>query len=113
VYRFTHSLYYANAAKLQDEVLMLTRPSASVADVWRVCVDFTAIDDVDFTGGATLYDVASALRERKIELVLANVSEHVRTELDRSGVTAVVGPGAYLGDLTEARRPFEPGRSSA
>jgi high affinity sulfate transporter 1 len=109
VYRFTHSLYYANAAKFQDEVVMLTR--ANGATVKRLCVDFTAIDDVDYTGGATLYAVAGTLHERGIELLLANVSTHVREELDRSGVTGVIGADAYLSDLTEARRQFEPGRS--
>jgi anti-anti-sigma regulatory factor len=65
-------------------------------------VDFTAIDDVDFTGGTTLVAVARTLRDRGIELVFADVSEHVRAELDRSGVTDAVGPGAYLDDLSAA-----------
>jgi MFS superfamily sulfate permease-like transporter len=101
VYRFTHGLYYANAKKFQSEVLMLTRPGAQ--PVRRLCVDFTAIDDVDYTGGAALRQVAQTLRDRKVRLLFANVSQHVRQELDRSGVTSLVGNDAYLNDLTEAR----------
>jgi MFS superfamily sulfate permease-like transporter len=68
-----------------------------------LCVDCTAIDDVDFTGGATLCQVAEKLRGGHARLFLANVSDHVRMELDRSGVTTIVGKDAYLSDLTEAR----------
>jgi SulP family sulfate permease len=97
IYRFTHSLYYANAQKFQDEVLELTRPSATRTR-W-LCVDGAAIDDVDYTAGAMLAQVASTLRGRKVRLVFADVSAHVRRELDRSGVTDLVGTDAYLDDL--------------
>ncbi|MBV9326455.1 MAG: SulP family inorganic anion transporter [Chloroflexi bacterium] len=102
MYRFTHSLYYANSQKFFDEVLDLTRPGG--AAVRCLCVDCTAIDDVDFTGGAMLRQVAIELRGRVVRLLFANVSEHVRQELDRSGVTGVVGNNAYLSDLTEASK---------
>ena len=102
MYRFTHSLYYANSQKFFDEVLDLTRPRG--AAVRCLCVDCTAIDDVDFTGGAMLRQVAIELRGRVVRLLFANVSEHVRQELDRSGVTGVVGNNAYLSDLTEASK---------
>jgi MFS superfamily sulfate permease-like transporter len=105
VYRFTHGLYYANAQKFQDEVLELTRPWTPPLRV--LCVDGTAIDDVDYTGGATLCQIANILRERKIELVFTSLTEHVRQELDRSGVTAIVGRDAYISDLIEARKVFE------
>ncbi len=105
VYRFTHSLYYANAQKFQDEVLALTRSDTPPLD--RVCVDGTAIDDVDFTGGAAVCQVAETLRARKIRLLFANLSEHVRAEFDRSGVTNLVGNDAYLNDLTEAGKSFD------
>jgi high affinity sulfate transporter 1 len=106
IYRFTHSLYYANEQKFQDETLELTRPGD--VPVHCLCVDFTAIDDVDFTGGATLLRVARTLKERQVRLLLANVSDHVRGQLDRSGVTSVVGNDAYLSDLAEAATKCDP-----
>jgi sulfate permease, SulP family len=66
-----------------------------------LCVDGAAIDDVDFTGGVTLAQVADTLRRRGVRLVFASVSDHVREELDRSGVTALVGAGAYFIDLEQ------------
>ena len=36
-------------------------------------------------------------------LVFADVSDHVRVELDRSSVTELIGTDAYFEDLEEAR----------
>ena len=102
IYRFTHSLYYANSQKFLDEVLQLTRPGEPA--VRCVCVDCTAIDDVDFTAGGMLRQVAGELHGRGVRLVFANVSDTVREELDRSGVTSVVGSAAYLEDLAQASK---------
>jgi high affinity sulfate transporter 1 len=105
IYRFTHDLYYANAQKLLDEALELAKPGA--VPVRWLCVDGAAIDDVDFTGGLTLVQVANALRQRHVRLVFASVADHVRGELDRSGVTELVGADAYFVDLEQARREFQ------
>jgi sulfate permease, SulP family len=100
IYRFTHSLYYANAQRFQDEALALTMPAA-VPTHW-FCVDGAAIDDVDFTAGTILVSVARTLRERNVRMIFAAVSDHVREELDRSGVTELVGRSAYFDDLEQA-----------
>ena len=56
VYRFGVGLFYANAERLSDEVLGLV----DVADPPRWFVlDADAIDDVDYTGGKTLLELAS------------------------------------------------------
>jgi MFS superfamily sulfate permease-like transporter len=104
IYRFTHSLYYANAQRFQDEALELTRPDG-VQTRW-FCVDGAAIDDVDFTAGAMLRSVARTLGERNVRLVFAEMSEHVRGELDRSGVTELVGQDAYFETLGKAGEEF-------
>ncbi len=105
IYRFTHSLYYANAQKFVDETLELTKPT-TVPTRW-LCVDCAAIDDVDFTAGAMLTQVTHSLQERNVRLVLANVTEHVRAELDRSGITHLVGTNAYFVDLEEVLGTFQ------
>jgi sulfate permease, SulP family len=104
IYRFTHSLYYANAQRFQDEALALTRPS-EVAARW-LCADFVAIDDVDFSAGAMLAQVASLLQDRNVKLVFADASDHVRHQLDRSGVTEIVGNNAYFADLGQVVTTF-------
>ena len=51
VYRFAGSLYYANASYFFDEVSAF----ATSADPPRViCIDATAIPDVDYSGGETI-----------------------------------------------------------
>jgi len=100
VYRFTHSLYYANTQRFQDEALELTRPDG-VQTRW-FCVDGAAIDDVDFTAGAMLGSVARTLRQQNIRMVFVEVNDHVRRQLDRSGVTEVVGSDAYFETLEQA-----------
>jgi high affinity sulfate transporter 1 len=104
IYRFTHSLYYANAQRFQDEALQLTEPDG-VQTRW-FCVDGAAIDDVDFTAGAMLRSVARTLRERNVRLVFAELSDHVRRELDRSGVTELVGEDACFDTLGKAGEEF-------
>jgi high affinity sulfate transporter 1 len=104
IYRFTHSLYYANAQRFQDEALGLTRPDG-VQTHW-FCVDGAAIDDVDFTAGAMMRSVARTLHERKVRLVFAETTAHVRQQLDRSGVTELVGVDAYFETLEQAREEF-------
>jgi MFS superfamily sulfate permease-like transporter len=100
IYRFTHSLYYANAQRFQDEALELTKPGR--AQTRWFCVDGAAIDDVDFTAGAMLGSVARTLRERHIRMVFAELNIHVRRQLDRSGVTDIVGNDAYFESLEQA-----------
>jgi len=51
VYRFTHSLYYANVQQLADEVASLVA-NAKPPLRW-LCLDASAIDDIDFTAAET------------------------------------------------------------
>ena len=51
VYRFNHSMYYANAEQLAEQVLALAKWGRPVS--W-LCIDLLAVDDVDFSAAATL-----------------------------------------------------------
>jgi len=93
VYRFNHSLYYANTEKFSEEILALI--NTSDPPVSWLCVDAAAIDEVDWSGGATLRQVYGQLKERGIRLVFAEVSADVRAELDRYEVTKLVGENAF------------------
>ncbi|WP_170416756.1 SulP family inorganic anion transporter [Ruegeria atlantica] len=105
IYRFSHSLYYANAQRLSDEVATITQDEDSVIE-W-FCIEASAIDDVDFTAGYTLRNVLELLQARNIKLVFLFVESHVRSELDRHGVTDLVGDDAFFAtgsDLVTAFR---------
>jgi high affinity sulfate transporter 1 len=94
VYRWGASLYFANAARFQEQVLALV-DSAGPRVSW-FCVDAAGIGDVDYTGGETLLETNAELKEQGVRLVFAGVYEGVRRELTRGGVTAAVGEDAFF-----------------
>ncbi len=105
VYRFTHGMYYANTQVLVEEIFVLIAKSPR-PPVW-LCIDVDAVDDVDFTAAATLRFLIDSLNERHIRLVFALVTDKVRAELDRSGITDLIGADAYfdaIGDVVDAYR---------
>ncbi len=105
VYRFTHSMYYANTDQLSGEVSLLAeeaRPRLS----W-FCIDANAVDDVDFSAAETLRSIAVFLRKRGIRLVLAGVSDNVRAELDRSRLTQLIGEDSYYATLTDVLSAYQ------
>jgi SulP family sulfate permease len=103
IYRFHHSMYYANAECFSQEVLGLVN-SAQPPLSW-FCIDMTAVDDIDFSAAATLRETYSLLKEKGVRLVLAEVEENIRLELDRSELTDLIGKDAFfetLGDVEAA-----------
>lgn len=102
VYRFGNSLYYANAHQLIGDV---TGMLAAPPPVTLFCLDCAAVGDVDFTAGAVLKQVHAQLSAHSARLVFAHVSDPVRRELDRYGISDLVGADAYYdspGDLLAA-----------
>jgi MFS superfamily sulfate permease-like transporter len=55
LYRFTHSMYYANVQLLSEEITYLTN-NAEPPLSW-FCIDASAIDDIDYTAAETLRSV--------------------------------------------------------
>ncbi len=103
IYRFHHSMYYANTELLSQEVLDLVN-SAQPPLSW-FCIDMTAVDDVDFSAAATVREIYKLLKEKGIRLVFAEVNEDIRHELDLSDVTDLVGIDAFfegIGDVEVA-----------
>ena len=84
VYRFGTSLYYANAAKLAEDIAMLAGHGAPLR--WLV-LDFAAIGDVDYTASTALTKAAEHLHQRQIRLVISSVLAPVRHQLDRYGIS--------------------------
>ena len=103
IYRFGTSLYYANASRLIDDVTALAAQGGPLR--WMV-IDFAAIGDVDFTAAAVLTRVIEHLRKRHIRLAVSSVLGPVREQLDRYGISAALGPGAYYDTPGEALEAF-------
>ena len=105
IYRFNHSMYYANADLFRTEVLGLTSdPRQHVA--W-FCLDGSAMDDVDFTAAATMREVYGLLKQRGTRLVLCRIQDKVRVELDRSRITALVGAQYIFNAVHELEAAYE------
>jgi SulP family sulfate permease len=103
VYRFGTSLYFANASKLASDLTALTHHGDSLT--W-LCLDGAAIGDVDYSAAAVLTRVHQDLRHAGIRLVLSNIIEPVRHQLDRYGLTAAVGADAYFDTAGETLEAF-------
>jgi MFS superfamily sulfate permease-like transporter len=102
IYRFTHSMYYANAQQLSDEMLdLVTRAQPPVR--W-FCIDASAVDDVDYSAAETLRALFALLEEHGIRLVVTQVMDDVR-ERSRYELLQLFGDQAFydtLGHVVQA-----------
>jgi high affinity sulfate transporter 1 len=103
IYRFAVGLFYANAERFSEEIIGLV--SGPEPPRWFV-LDAVAIDDVDYTGGQTLAEIADQLAKRNIVLAIAEASPRLRAELDLFGVTARIGADHYYDGIEAAREAF-------
>jgi len=103
VYRPGVGLFYANAARFTEEALALV----DIADPPRWFVLFAdAVDDVDFTGGNTLVELAEQMSKRGIVFAVAGANDEVRPEIDRFGLTPAIGPEHVYATLDDAVAAF-------
>jgi SulP family sulfate permease len=105
IYRFSHSMYYANSAQLSEEVQSLVK-NAEPPLKW-FCIDCIAVDDIDFSAAGILRNFLDLLIKRKIRLVLAAVSDDVKHELDRSGVSERMDGEAYYPAIADVVDAYE------
>jgi MFS superfamily sulfate permease-like transporter len=107
LYRFSVGLFFANAAGFADQVRSLVEVPAPPR--WLVLVA-DGIDDVDYTGGRTLVEVARRLADRGVTFAIATADPRVRRELDRYGVTELIGADRYFDTVEAARDAFRAAR---
>jgi SulP family sulfate permease len=105
LYRFNHSMYYANTEQLSTQVRDLLKIGPEPLR-W-LCIDMIAVDDVDFSAAATLRELYKLLKDQGARLLFAEVDDAVRAELDRSGITALVREAAYFEALPDVLAAFE------
>ena len=103
VYRFGTSLYYANAPKLLEDVAALVGHGGPLR--WLV-LDCAAIGDVDFTASTALTKFVEHIHQRHVHLAFSSVLGPVRQQLDRYGISAALGAGAYYATPGEALEAF-------
>ena len=111
VYRFGADLFYANQDRFIDEVRALVKQAPTPLH-W-VVVDAGAITDIDYSAAQSLRDLLEDLTQQKIGTIFGRVNDYLRADMDRHGITAVVGPGRIFQTLHEAVAAARTGVPSA
>jgi anti-anti-sigma regulatory factor len=78
-----------------------------------VVLDASGVDHLDATADHELRKIATRYRDREVRLILVNVSDGVRTVLDASGFTELVGIDAYFATDADAIAHLEATHPSA
>ena len=79
IYRFAHSMYYANAQQLSEEITELVN-NAQPSLRW-FCIDVSGVDDVDYSSAETLRTIFEILKKKGIRLIVTQVMEDVEESL--------------------------------
>jgi MFS superfamily sulfate permease-like transporter len=102
VYRFGVGLFYANATRLSENVLALV--DVPEPPRWFVLLA-DAMDDVDFTGGKTMLELAGQLADRNVVFCIA-AGQRVLPELERFGIVEAIGADHVFASLDDAIAAF-------
>jgi MFS superfamily sulfate permease-like transporter len=103
IYRFTHSMYYANSQQLSEEMLNLVN-TAEPPLRW-FCIDGSAVDDVDYTAAETIRSLYGILKDKGVHFVIAQVLEDVKAE-SRYHFSQLYGEDALYNSLEEVVQSY-------
>jgi MFS superfamily sulfate permease-like transporter len=104
LYRFTHSMYYANAQLLSEEITYLINNSGPPL-CW-LCIDASAIDEIDYSAAETIKSVYELLNEKNIRLVFAHVLDNVKKE-NHEELRQLLGKDAFYDSLHEVLKAYQ------
>jgi high affinity sulfate transporter 1 len=104
IYRFTHSMYYANAEQLSEEITALVN-SAEPPLRW-FCIDASAVDDVDYSAAETLLSINAILKEKGVHPVVAQVMDDVKVEC-RDRLKQLASEGAFFDTLEDVVKAYQ------
>ncbi len=104
LYRFTHSMYYANSMQLSEEITDLV--NCAQPPLRWFCIDASAVDDVDYTAAETLRSIFAILKEKGVRLVVAQVLEDVR-ERSRYELLRLFGENAFYYTLDQVIKAYQ------
>ena len=106
IYRFNHSMYYANMENFVTEALALIKTEPG--PVSTLCIDMNAVDDVDFSAGMVLNELFKELKEKGIQLIFTEVNDNVVPQLQRYGITTAVGADAFYAHIADVLTAYQP-----
>ena len=105
VYRFPADLFYANAQHFSQAIRAILHKEGG-PPTW-LCLEASGIGDVDYSGGKMLLTLAGEIADAGVRFVIADVDPVVREELDRFGVTELVGQDAYYDIVVKVVDQYE------
>ena len=105
VYFFGTGLYFANAERFSEKIMRLVQDAQP--QVRWLDVDAAAIIDIDFTGADTVRQIHTLLQKKGVTLVFSNVIEDVKKELDRHGLTKLIGEERFYDSLPEVLAAYQ------
>jgi MFS superfamily sulfate permease-like transporter len=105
VYWFGSDLFYANIDRFAAQVHKLVLESPGPVR-WLV-VDAGAITSIDYTAGGTLKELVKDLAHHGAALVFAHISQSLKADLDRQGLTEAIGPDLQFETLRECLVAYE------
>lgn len=98
IYRFNHSMYYANTQLLLEEIMDLANNEDPKSD-W-LCIEASAVDDVDYSAAETLRSLYDTLKAKGIRLVFAGILQDVKAE-SRYGLLQQFGEESFYDTLED------------
>jgi sulfate permease, SulP family len=110
VYWFGSDLFYANIDRFASQARKLAIESP-IPVRWLV-VDAGAITSVDYTAGGTLKELDKDLAQRGVALVFAHISKSLKSDLDRQGLTEIIGPNRQFETLRDCLAAYDEAQSS-
>jgi sulfate permease, SulP family len=99
-YRFGADLFYANATRFADEARALVEGAPHPVH-WLV-IEADAITNLDYTAARVVVTLINELAREKTAMAFARVSASLRADMDRHGVTAVLGSDRIFDSRHEA-----------
>jgi MFS superfamily sulfate permease-like transporter len=102
VYRFGADLFYANDHFFVDDIRRLV--DASPVPVHWLVIDAAAITDLDYSAARSVGELCETLKRGGVEVLFARVNRYLRSDMDRHGITPLVGTSCIFGTLHAALR---------
>jgi sulfate permease, SulP family len=100
VYRFGADLFYANQHRFCEEVHALVKQAPSPVR-WFI-IDSAAITDIDYSAARSVRDLLEDMKRDNVRVIFGRVSPYLRSDMDRHGITVVVGETQIFATLHEA-----------
>jgi sulfate permease, SulP family len=105
LYHFGASLFYANAGRFAEEIVVLA--GQPPADVRWVIVDAEAIANVDYSAARVVLELKDHLKQAGVLLGFARLAPSTQADFDRHHLTEAFGPHQLFERLHDALGAFE------